>query len=273
MSKKLGYILITLGVLILGFNFGYLNLNLLTQSISLPSALLIIGLIELLIHYFDLGEFNSILKGLIGLLLILIIVLNLSVFLNKFFTASFNWVESFPEKSNFSEINDQVYNIAFMDLNLSSTGTELRAEFNNGEEVIGLNNDEDYEFFLNFGSFDLDFINTITVNNSLHVVNSFGETSLKNLKNFNRVVIDSSFSTLTINTGELNGENLLNVSNNFGNVNLYIDEGVSYWIERSNNFGIINNQIGLKSDDYALEEDKIHIIIDNNFGSVNLELI
>lgn len=273
-NSKTGYWMIIIGILLLTFNLGYLNLTLLVQRGALPVSLIIVGLVELFFHFFNLGSLGEVIKGFAGLFLVIIIFANFGVLFTRLITPSYMLWE-FNENDALFSVNGTSFSTSFTDMNLHTINNNLIVEYYNSSDslvsrVESFQSNKEYSFVNNFGDYNLSFNNLLGGNNSLKIGNDFASTELKGLNVFDSIVLDSNFGSLKVHTGSLTGNKLIRVTNSFGSVNVYVDKQASYLIETSNTLGSVNNYIGLESKDYNTAVNKVHLIVDNSFGSVNL---
>lgn len=275
MASKAGYWLIAIGLIWLAFNTGYLNLSMFAQQGILPVSLIIVGVIELFVHFVELGDLGETLKTIAGIALFLIIFINIGYFFSRLFIPSYNWSWSFDSEEVQFNVNGTSINSAFTNLDLNIINNNLVVEYFDKSntklsEVIEIQDDKLYEFINTFGDFSFNFADLVAENVNLSVTNSFGTTSLNNLDVYNNARVSSSFGDTNVHTGDITGELVLVLDSSFGTIDIYIDENAAYNIDTSNAFGAVNNYVGLESSDYDTAVNKIHLIVSNSFGAINI---
>jgi hypothetical protein len=275
MNNKTAYWLIMIGIVLLAWNTGYINFSILLQPLSVPIALIIVGLIDLILHYLDFGDFGKVIKSITNIMLIIIIIFNFGAFITRLVTPT-SFIDWRNYDNAFFNAENNSISFGFTQLNLTSYSNSLIAKYYNmNNELVNqtvlIENNESYNISNSFGNAHLDLTN-MGENNILSLDNSFGSVTLNNINRFNKIIIDSSFAN-TIITTEVTGEMQLIISNSFGSLSLILPEGIDYLIETSNSFGSLNNNIGLESSNYENATNKIHIIISNSFGSLTLNTI
>ncbi|PIX44501.1 hypothetical protein COZ55_00315, partial [archaeon CG_4_8_14_3_um_filter_38_5] len=86
MGSEAAYWMIIIGIFILLLQSGLVDLTIFLQPTMLPLSLIIIGLVQLFLHYANFGSFGRVLKTILSLLLLLIILVNIGAFFSKLFT-------------------------------------------------------------------------------------------------------------------------------------------------------------------------------------------
>lgn len=243
MTRYAGYVLIILGALLLAYNLGYLNLSILTNRIAVPVAFIILGLIDLILSLVDLGDLSRAVKLFSGLLLAFIILLNLGYLITISISAG---------------LNSTLYNAT----------TQSEHECNFCTKTIMVNNSGSHSFSDSFSTTNYDLSNVTSVAGVLSLKNNFGTLSATRIGMFSEIDAESNMGSMNLHTGTILGSVLLRIDNSFGNVNVYVDNGVASYVESDAALGSVNNY--LNSSNYSSATNRIHIIAESNFGSISI---
>jgi hypothetical protein len=260
MSKP-GYSLIAIGLILLAYNYSLIDFSLLSKPLALPIILIIAGIFSIIKSLIKQNDFIDILSSIIGLVLFLAIILNIFSFPLMIIPINSNAIVL---------IDNSSLTASFASLNFSSMIKTAVVNYESGEKnyLESSTYEADYKIINSFTDSNYDFKDFYAKN--LDFENNFGDSTIINLAFVDNSTIKNSFGELTIMTGDIYGEKILRASNAFGSLKIIIDAGTSYKISSSNSFGSIKNNIGLLSNDYSSAKNKIDIIIDNSFGSVEI---
>ena len=269
MGSEAAYWMIIIGIFILLLQSGLVDLTIFLQPTMLPLSLIIIGLVQLFLHYADFGSFGRVLKTILSLLLLLIILVNIGAFFSKLFTPSL-FMNNFNDAEPLLSIEGNNFVSNFNDLTVTAGSNYFFFNYTDGENSTNFINGDDYSLNNNFWDAYINFMYLDGTNSSMSLNNNFANMRLYNSGSFENLYVVSNFANTIIHTGALTGESLLDIDSSFSNVEIYVDEDASYFIETTNSLGSIENNIGLKSSDYDNAVNRIHIIVSNKLGSVEL---
>ncbi len=257
---KLGYVLILIGLALLAVNYGLINYSIFYHDLAMPIMLIIAGAFSIIKSIFKENDFLSAMSPLIVILTFIII------FINIFSTHSF----FFPANAD-SSVYLSLNNVesSFSSFNFSANSTSAIISYESIQKISDYS--KNYSIKNSFGEWDYDF-SGLSLDN-LFFENSFGESKIMSLNNIKKAVIKNNFGDLTINTGIIFQSQELTVNNNFGSTLILLDSDAEYEIITQNSFGSIKNNVGLKSGRYGSATNRIKIVVENAFGSVEIEKI
>lgn len=273
MNNKFAYTLILIGVIILLFNLNYLNFSLIIQPKILPLVLISFGIIELIIHFLELGDLGQVIKGIAGLIFFIIIMFNFGYFFTRLIMPTQIPIINLDSSNSELIINEGTIVSKFNNVNITNQGSNLIINYYNNNEFLTNTTNYNYSYLNisnNFGNLELEISNRLEQDKELIFYNNFGNSKVNKLSGFNEMLFYNNFGQTIIHTGEINNERVMNLDSNFGNIILYIDEDADYSIHTSNFLGSINNNIGIESNNYENSTNKIRINIDNSFGHVEI---
>lgn len=263
MSKSVGYALIIIGVLLLAYNLGYLNLSMLTQPLSLPIIMIGVGVLEIVLKYLDFGDAGKVLQGIAGFILVIAIIFNISNLVSHV-----GVISMYPQDPVLL-VNNSEYTCKFCESDAVIVNNKLRIT-HDGTIYDSNYSSNNYVVTNLFSESDYNFLGLNTVNGSLNFDNKFGSSNVNNIFAFSEADFTNDFGSIEIHTGPINGELTVYVSNNFGSVDLYVDENAAYLINAAASLGSVNNYVGLRSSNYDTAANKIRIVGDARFGSLNI---
>ena len=167
-------------------------------------------------------------------------------------------------------LNDSILSASFTSIDFLVELNEIKINYKSNDKNYLESSlySQNYSIINSFSESNYDFTNFMV--NNLYFNNNFAESAITDLAYIKDSRINNNFGELTIFTGNIIGEKEVLINNNFGDVILTIDKDASYSIESDNSFGSIKNNIGLLSSDYINASNKIKIIIENSFGTVEL---
>jgi hypothetical protein len=260
MSKS-GYSLIIIGLILLAYNYSFIDFSLLSGPLVLPIILIIAGSLKIFKSLFNQNDLLDVISSLVGIILFLSIIINIFNLPLIFIPTN---VESVIEL-NPSNLTASFTSIDFL---IDYNQLNINYESNNKNYIESIEYLTNYSIFNSFSDSTYNFNNFLA--NNLLFENSFGESTISNLAYVDNSVFENSFGELIIYTGEIIGEKEIIINNKFGSTKLIIDESAAYSINTVNVLGVVNNNIGLETKDYINTTDKIKIFISNKFGSVQL---
>ncbi|VVB74710.1 Uncharacterised protein [Candidatus Tiddalikarchaeum anstoanum] len=268
MGNYTAYVLILLGVLILAYNYGYLSLSILVKPLALPTVLIIVGFVELATKMLNAGDFGRVLRTIGGIILVITLLLNLSTFILRL--SVFN---AFPMMT----VHDEEPIFGYNGSNFECSFCNLSANVNNGMlnivhdgELVNTTLLEDYTLYNKFGESSYDFGGLSTISGGVTLDNSFGNMKAFNMNGFSTIFVDNKFGEIDIHTGVITRDTNIRLDSKFGVINAYIDSTAEYLIESSSAFGTVSNFIGLKSANFDNATNRVHIVTDAAFGTINL---
>jgi hypothetical protein len=260
MSKS-GYFLIVIGLVLLAYNYSLLDFSLLSEPLALPLIFIAAGLFSIIKSLFKPNDLLEVISSLLGIIIFLAIIINIF---------SFPLI-IFPRTAN------SIVNLSSLGLSASFASIDFLADLTNASisyESNGINYLESVEHYENYSisnSFSESFYDFGNFNiNDLIFENNFGKSTINNLAYADNSFFENNFGELIIYTGSIYGKKELILNNAFGNAKIIIDKDASYKVQSDNSLGSIKNNLGLLSNDYSNATNKISIIIENNFGTVEL---
>jgi len=259
---KTGYSLIAVGLFLLALNYNLINFSSLSKPLVLPLVFILVGLFSIIKNVFNLGELGDVLSTIFTILIIVTIIANIFNFPS---ITIYNY-----NNETFVELNNSGLTAFFTTLDFSTSMGEVVISYEDDGKILtdSMSYSQNYSITTQFSESTYDFANFL--GSRLIFENNFGESSLSNLASFNYSRVGNSFGQILVSTGNIVGYKELIINNAFGDAEIIIDKDASYKIESSNAFGTVENNIGLVSSDYDSAANKINIIIDNAFGSVEL---
>ncbi len=257
---KLGYALILIGLALLAANYGLIDYSIFYHDLALPIMLIIAGAFSIIKSLFKENDFLSAMSPLVGILTFIIVFINIFSIPLFFFPANAN-------PAVYLSLNNA--ESSFSSFNFSANSTSAIISYESMQKISDYS--KNYSIKNSFGEGDYDF-SGLSLDN-LFFENSFGESKIINLNDIKKAVIENNFGDLAINTGIIFQSQELTIDNNFGSTLILIDSDAEYEIITQNSFGSIKNNIGLKSSGYDYAINRVKIIVENAFGSVEIEKI
>lgn len=269
MSNYTAYALILIGVLILAFNYGYLNLSMLTLPLALPVIFIIAGVVDILTRILPIGDLGRVLRTIMTIILIVAIILNVSTLTTKFFLDQVRFMPHMHNEGPEFFANNSYYSCSFCNLS-GYIYNNMMYVMHDGELYQSNSSSNTYSLTNAFTNAVYDFSGSATADGSIVVENVFGDSSVSNLEGFKHINIKNVFGMLNLHTGQTTGEVNLRVESVFGTVNIYVDQNAAHNIDSNAVFGATNNYVGLRSDNYDSSENKISVSSEAVFGTVNI---
>lgn len=258
--SKAGYSLIVIGLVLLAYNYGLIDFSVFNLPLFLPTIFIIAGAFQVLKGVINLGDIGEVISSLLGIILFISIIMNIFNLPLMFSSRTVEPIVNLSESSLSASF-------ASLDFSAVSGRASINYEKNNNNYIESSDYEKEYSIYNSFSESAYDFSNFII--DSLVFENSFGDSRISNL-GIPSSYIKNSFGEVTIRAEDIIGQKELRIDNSFGSAAVIIDSKAAYKIESSNSFGSIKNSIGLESPEYPSAENRIRIIIENSFGTVEL---